>query len=218
MCMLFSNCYHRTVKTHHYSKHLPAKVGDYRCMLDVTSFSDKAWFILQVIWTFRIFTYGRRKTSYEIRRYPVNIGVWCAVSRRRIFWPILSENNINSERYIDTALGNLTKKRNCRSIVPTRQHNSMADCGPAVPVVWRPNKFGPNARRFVTARFRFCGATLKAIPSAITEHNQHNCRNFAHGAAGSVYNHASSCSVMCARCWCTRSELFAARYIVNTLS
>jgi hypothetical protein len=64
------------------------------------------------------------------------------------------------------------------------------------------NDYGPHARRICHHQ---------------NQHIQHHCPHFTHDAAGSVYEHASSCSVMYAACWGTLSELFVTRCIVNTL-
>jgi hypothetical protein len=74
----------------------------------LTFFSDKAWFLLQGY----IYTQNNRYWSsqnphltHKVLLYPVKVGVWCAVSARRIVGPGLFNETINYERYVQVILG-----------------------------------------------------------------------------------------------------------------
>lgn len=91
---------------YHCSEWLLAKVEDNPCKLDVTFHQMRLGSTLQVMWTPRIFAYGRRNIpmpAHEAPLYPVENGMWFAMSRRMIVGPIFFENTINSERYINIA-------------------------------------------------------------------------------------------------------------------
>jgi hypothetical protein len=71
----------------------------------------------------------------------------------------------------------------------------------------------------------YVGATLKTVPPAITHAVWINRKptyptslpHFTHDAAGSVYEHASSCSVLYVACRGTLSEILVTVFIANTL-
>lgn len=71
-------------------------------VLDKTFFTDEAWFHLTGYLNsqnMRIWSTENPHYFRETGLHPVKIGVWCAMSRRRVIGPIFFEGNINAERY-----------------------------------------------------------------------------------------------------------------------
>jgi hypothetical protein len=84
---------------------------------------------------------------HETPLHRVKIGLWCTVSRPRIFGPIFFENIANSEPYIDIIhdfVGHITEEEISEAWTPTGQRDisySTGDCARATPVVRRWNNF-----------------------------------------------------------------------------
>jgi hypothetical protein len=71
-------------------------------------FSDKAWFHLQGdinMQNNRYWSPKKPHITHEAPLYPVKVGVWCAVSARRIVGPEFFKETINCERYVEVILG-----------------------------------------------------------------------------------------------------------------
>lgn len=71
-------------------------------MLDITFFSDEAWFHLSGYvnsQNFRIWSAENPHVFHETQLHPIKIGVWIAMSRRRIVGPIFFEETITARRY-----------------------------------------------------------------------------------------------------------------------
>lgn len=71
-------------------------------ILDLTFFSDEAWFHLSGYinsQNYRTWATENPHTFVETALHPQKIGVWIAMSRRRIIGPIFFNENINAERY-----------------------------------------------------------------------------------------------------------------------
>jgi hypothetical protein len=72
-------------------------------VLDLTFFSDEAWFHLSGYinsQNSRICGTTNPHRFIESSLHPQKIGVWCAISRKRIIGPIFFEKTINSEEYV----------------------------------------------------------------------------------------------------------------------
>lgn len=73
-------------------------------ILDLTFFSDEAWFHLSGYvhsQNYRTWATENPHTFIETSLHPIKIGIWVAMSRRRIIGPIMFHDTINSERYCD---------------------------------------------------------------------------------------------------------------------
>lgn len=71
-------------------------------ILDVTFFTDEAWFHLSGYinsQNSRLWSSTNPHALHETPLYDQKVGVWAAVSRRRIVGPIFFDSTINSERY-----------------------------------------------------------------------------------------------------------------------
>lgn len=71
-------------------------------LLDITFFSDEAWFHLSGYvnsQNYRHWSSVNPHVFIETDMHPIKIGVWCAISRRRIIGPIFFHDTINAERY-----------------------------------------------------------------------------------------------------------------------
>lgn len=71
-------------------------------ILDVTLFSDEAWFYLSGYvnsQNTRIWSTENPHEFKEISLHPQKVGVWCGLSRKRIIGPIFFDETINAERY-----------------------------------------------------------------------------------------------------------------------
>ncbi|RWS20334.1 uncharacterized protein B4U80_02162 [Leptotrombidium deliense] len=64
-------------------------------------FTDEAWFYLsgKVSKKVRIWAVKNPKAKVEAKHYPAKIGVWCAISHRRIIGPIFFTDTITAQRY-----------------------------------------------------------------------------------------------------------------------
>lgn len=88
------------VKRRHYCQWFQANMDDNR--LDNTFFTDEAWCHLSGYvnsQNFRIWSNDNPHSFIESPLHPIKIGIWVAVSRRRIIGPIFFEETINSIRY-----------------------------------------------------------------------------------------------------------------------
>lgn len=73
-------------------------------ILDVSFFSDEAWFHLSGYvnsQNFRIWSAENPHAFHETSLHPIKIGVWIAMSRRRIIGPFFFEETVNAERYLN---------------------------------------------------------------------------------------------------------------------
>jgi hypothetical protein len=71
-------------------------------LLDLTFFSDEAWFHLSGYVNSQNFRFWSSENPHNFIETPLHsqkIGVWLAVSRRRIYGPIFFDGTINGERY-----------------------------------------------------------------------------------------------------------------------
>lgn len=71
-------------------------------VLDLCFFSDEAWFHLTGYinsQNYRTWSAENPHVTCETRLHPVKIGVWVAMSRRRLIGPVFFENNINANHY-----------------------------------------------------------------------------------------------------------------------
>lgn len=76
-------------------------------VLDKTFFTDEAWFHLNGYinaQNMRMWATDNPHFYRETTLHPVKIGVWCAMSRRRLIGPIFFEGTINGERYRNNIL------------------------------------------------------------------------------------------------------------------
>lgn len=76
--------------------------------LDLTFYSDEAWFHLSEYINFQKSRIWSTKNPHEFREtplHPIKIGVWIAMSRRRIIGPISFEEKINAHNYREILLG-----------------------------------------------------------------------------------------------------------------
>jgi hypothetical protein len=74
----------------------------------LTFFSDEAWFHLQGYINTQNNRYWSSQNPHLTQEgllYPVQVGVWCAVSARRIAGPVFFNKTINFERYVQVILG-----------------------------------------------------------------------------------------------------------------
>lgn len=70
--------------------------------LDKSFFTDEAWFHLSGYinsQNYRTWATENPHTMIETDLHPIKVGVWVAISRRRIIGPIFFEETINAERY-----------------------------------------------------------------------------------------------------------------------
>jgi hypothetical protein len=135
-------------------------------------FSEEAWFcLIGCVHCQNTLTWLTENphAAHDTRFYPLKIRVWCAVSCCRIVGPIVFEDTIYLECYIDIVhlfLGHLTEEDNCWIIIPTRHHNmsySMSDYSQVI-LVQRSNYFkmsGPHALQISHHQVFFYGVTLK---------------------------------------------------------
>lgn len=75
--------------------------------LDLTFFTDEAWFYLSGYINKQNMRIWSSENPHEFIQSPLHsqkIGVWLAVSRRRIFGPVFFEGTINAERYRNNLL------------------------------------------------------------------------------------------------------------------
>ena len=73
-------------------------------ILDDTFYSDEAWFHLSGYVNSQNSRYWASENPHQYHETPLHsqkIGVWCAMSRRRIIGPLFFTETINSERYLD---------------------------------------------------------------------------------------------------------------------
>lgn len=78
-------------------------------VLDITFYSDEAWFHLSGYVNSQNSRLWSAVNPFEIHEQPLHslkVGVWIAMSRRRIIGSIFFDGTINSERYIDIILSN----------------------------------------------------------------------------------------------------------------
>lgn len=71
-------------------------------VLDLSFFSDEAWFYLSGYvnkQNYRTWSVVNPHNIIEVPLHPVKVGIWLAVSRRRIIGPIFFHNTINGQRY-----------------------------------------------------------------------------------------------------------------------
>lgn len=71
-------------------------------MLDKTFFSDEAWFHLSGYvnsQNYRTWSAENPHVYQEAPLHPLKVGVWIAMSRRRIVGPIFFDDTVNAERY-----------------------------------------------------------------------------------------------------------------------
>lgn len=71
-------------------------------LLDISFFSDEAWFHLSGYvnsQNYRIWNAENPHVYRETPMHPIKIGVWIAMSRRRIIGPIFFQDNINAANY-----------------------------------------------------------------------------------------------------------------------
>ena len=76
-------------------------------ILNHTFFSDEAWFHLSGYMNSQNSIAWSTVNPHALFQKPLHdqkVGVWCALSRRRIIGPIFFENTITSERYIHNIL------------------------------------------------------------------------------------------------------------------
>lgn len=76
-------------------------------VLDKTFFTDEAWFHLNGYvnaQNMRMWATENPHYYREAALHPVKVGVWCAMSRRRLIGPIFFEGNLNGERYRNNIL------------------------------------------------------------------------------------------------------------------
>jgi hypothetical protein len=76
-------------------------------ILDVTFFTDEAWFHLSGYVNSQNSRVWSATTPHEIKDTPfrdLKVGVWCPISRNRIIVPIFLDDTINSERYCEAIL------------------------------------------------------------------------------------------------------------------
>jgi hypothetical protein len=75
--------------------------------LDLTFFTDETWFHLSGYinkQNMRIWSAENPHEFVETPLHPKKIGIWLAVSRRRIFGPVFYEGTINADRYRNNLL------------------------------------------------------------------------------------------------------------------
>lgn len=75
---------------------------DNQAVFDNVFFSDEAWFYLDGFinsQTYRVWSTENPHAYREKGLHPKKVGVWCAISRKRIVGPIFFEGIINSEVY-----------------------------------------------------------------------------------------------------------------------
>jgi hypothetical protein len=73
-------------------------------------FSDEAWFHLQGYINTQSNRYWSSQNphlTHEVLLHPLKVDVWCAVSARRIVVPVLFNEIINCERYVQIFLGQI---------------------------------------------------------------------------------------------------------------
>lgn len=71
-------------------------------ILDLSFFSDEAWFHLTGYQNQQNMRMWSRENPHYYREtglHPLKVGVWIAISRRRIIGPIFFEGNLNAENY-----------------------------------------------------------------------------------------------------------------------
>lgn len=88
-------------------------------ILDVTFFSDEAWFHLSGYVNSqnnRIWSSFNPNAFHEAPLHDAKIGVWCAVSRKRLIGPIFFNNTINADRYRTDILEPFLEQLNEREI------------------------------------------------------------------------------------------------------
>ena len=75
--------------------------GNMADVLDVTFFTDKAWFHLSGYINLQNSRLWSSDNPHSLHEKPLHdkVGVWVAISRRRIVGPIFFMNTINSEHY-----------------------------------------------------------------------------------------------------------------------
>jgi hypothetical protein len=73
----------------------------------MTFFSDEAWFHLQEYISTQNSHYWNSQNphlTHEALLHPVKVGVWCALSARRIAGPVFFNTTINCKRYVHIIL------------------------------------------------------------------------------------------------------------------
>jgi hypothetical protein len=76
-------------------------------LLDISFFSDEAWVHLSGYvnsQNYRIWSSENPHAFVETRLHPVKVGVWIAVSRRRLIGPIFFHETVNATRYREQIL------------------------------------------------------------------------------------------------------------------
>jgi hypothetical protein len=86
-------------------------------VLDQVLFTDEAWFHLSGYVNSQNYRIWRTETPHnytETALHPQKIGVWYAISRRRIIGPLFFETSINAEELIQKSIALLqVDERNC---------------------------------------------------------------------------------------------------------
>lgn len=76
-------------------------------LLNVTFYSDEAWFHLSGYvnsQNMRLWSADNPHIFHETPLHPIQVGVWIAVSRRRLIGPIFFEESVTAERYRNNIL------------------------------------------------------------------------------------------------------------------
>lgn len=76
-------------------------------LLDLTFFTDEAWFHLSGYinsQNYRTWSADNPHVLMETTLHPIKIGVWIAISRRRVIGPIFFEDTVTAERYRENIL------------------------------------------------------------------------------------------------------------------
>lgn len=98
-------------------------------IFDQCFFSDEVWFQLDGYVNsqiYRIWSSENPHVYLESGLHPQKIGVWCALSRRRIVGPIFFETTVNSAVYVDLAQQFITLLEPDERYVYFQQDNAKA--------------------------------------------------------------------------------------------